>query len=115
VQALLRRESVLTYADRFHGGGDPLRFVVDREQPSRGGALVVRSRLLRDGEGDVSLDYVLQDSAGRWRIVNVLAQGVSDLSLKRAQYAAVIRDEGVDALLARLEERLAALEAGGGS
>lgn len=115
LQALLRRESVYTYADRFHGGGDRVRFVVDEEQPSRGGRLLVRTRLVRDGEEPVSLDYVIQDAAGRWRIVNVLAQGVSDLSLKRAQYAAVIRDEGVDALLRRLEEQVAQLESGGGS
>ncbi|MBX9929919.1 MAG: ABC transporter substrate-binding protein, partial [Gemmatimonadaceae bacterium] len=34
----------------------------------------------------VTLDYVLHDTAGEWRIINVIAEGVSDLALRSTQY-----------------------------
>ena len=39
--------------------------------------------------------------------MNVVAQGVSDLSLKRADYTAVIKSEGFDSLINRLEKKIA--------
>lgn len=43
------------------------------------------------------------------RIVNVLANGVGDFSLKRAQYTAVIRNNGVRALFQRVEQQVCQL------
>jgi phospholipid transport system substrate-binding protein len=44
---------------------------------------------------------------GRWRIINIIADGVSDLALERAEYSSVIRRYGFNALLAKLKERIA--------
>lgn len=63
---------------------------------------VVQSTLLRPNRDDVPLNYVLQRRQEGWRIVNVIAGGVSDLALRSAQYASVIRNEGMVALLQRL-------------
>ena len=38
--------------------------------------------------------------------MNVVAKGVSDLSLKRAEYTAVIDSEGFDSLLNRLRGKV---------
>jgi len=62
----------------------------------------------------VQLDYVLQEEAGRWRIVNVVANGVSDLSLKRADYGSIMKKQGFDLLVEKLEAQVAALGKGGG-
>ena len=59
-----------------------------------------------DGE-EIPLNYMLRESDTEWKIVNVVAQGVSDLSLKRADYTAVIKSEGFDALVSRLREKTA--------
>ena len=103
---LIRRESTLTYAQRFAPPGNGLRFVTEEAQPARGGRTVVRTRLERPSDPPVSLDYVLHETPQGMRIVNVLADGVSDLSLKRAQYAAVIRRDGVAELIRRIEEQV---------
>lgn len=105
-RTLLERLSAVTYADNFKSNEDAPRFVTVSEQAARGERVVVRTRLERDGEQPVSLDYVLHDTAHGPRIVNVLAEGVSDLSLKRAQYTAVIRTDGVDGLLERIEAQV---------
>lgn len=116
-RGLMERLSAVTYADRFDARGSNERFVTVTEQPARGGRVVVRTHLERDGAPPVALDYVLGETGGHWRIINVLADGVSDLSLKRAEYAAVMRSGGVDTLLERVEEQVRDLtrraEAGG--
>ena len=111
LQALLTELSVLTYASRFTSRDHRERFVLRESRPGRRGRMVVRTLLERDNGDPVSLDYVLQSAGDGYRIVNVLAEGVSDLSLKRAQYAAVIRDHGVDGLLERIREQVRRLRA----
>jgi phospholipid transport system substrate-binding protein len=41
----------------------------------------------------------------------VIAEGVSDLALKRSEYGAVIGKEGIDALIAKLEAKIASYAA----
>lgn len=101
-QELMQRLSVNTYAARFSEAKNAEHFVIASEQTARGGRLLVRTRLERDNDRPVSLDYVLQGTGADLRIVNVLAEGVSDLSLRRAEFAAVIRDHGVSDLRQRL-------------
>lgn len=108
-RALLEQMSAVTYADNFKPQRDAPRFVTVAEQPARGERVVVRTRLERSSGEPVSLDYVVQHTPAGPRIVNVLAEGVSDLSLKRAQYAAVIRTDGVMGLLERIETQVTEL------
>lgn len=105
-ERVLEDLSTVTYADRFSADGTQIQFVVVSQRAERGGRILVRTELQRPREASVALDYVLQDSGRGLRIVNVLADGVSELSLKRSQYSAVIRDNGVAALLERVEHQL---------
>ena len=47
---------------------------------------VIETSLINPGDTITKLKYVLYKRKERWFIVNVVAQGVSDLSLKRADY-----------------------------
>ena len=99
------RLSVATYAGRFNDYAGE-RFATVSEQPLRRGRVLVRSEL-RESDGEVvPLDYILHQVDGEWRIVNVIAEGVSDLSLKRAEYTAVMQQDGFDELMARLEGQI---------
>jgi len=91
---------VATYADRFDAyKGQAFRVVGVREVKK---GIVVRSELLpRDGE-PVKLDYFFRDG----KVFNVAADGVSDLSLRRADYSRVIKDRGFDALISHLREKV---------
>jgi phospholipid transport system substrate-binding protein len=102
------RLSVATYATNFSSYSGE-KFITGTSEESRG-AQIVRT-MLEQSDGDrVSLNYMLRESHGKWRIINVVAQGVSDLSLKRAEYTAVIQSEGFDSLSERLHGKLRELE-----
>ncbi|GAB4284264.1 MAG: ABC transporter substrate-binding protein [Deferrisomatales bacterium] len=98
------RFSVALYAARFDGYSGERFEVLSLEDLSRGRALV-RTRLLRPGRDPVHLDYVLRPAEGGWKIVNVVAEGVSDLSLKRAEYTSILEKEGFRGLLERVREK----------
>ncbi|MEM9621752.1 MAG: ABC transporter substrate-binding protein [Pseudomonadota bacterium] len=98
---LLGELIVATYADRFATYNNQ-RFVIDEVKPVRSGAVVV-SRLVRANDDDVTLDYYLR----RGQVFNVVADGVSDLSLRRADYNSIVKQEGFDGLMAHLHRQLA--------
>ncbi len=103
--------SVTTYAARFDGySGQSFEVGETIEQP-RGGALV-RNRLFKsDGEA-VSIDYLLRDFDGRWRIVDVFLDGsISEIATKRSEYTSILDQDGLEGLLARIHEKTAELAA----
>lgn len=102
--------SAATYATNFSGFSGERFETVDTEE-SRG-SVIVRTVLVKSDGEEISLNYMLRKSDTGWRIVNVVAQGVSDLSLKRADYTAVIKSEGFDSLVDRLREKTAGMKQG---
>ncbi len=108
------RLTVATYANRFDGY-DGERFVTRASRDLGEDRAVVRTEIVgSDGEA-TRLDYLLERRGDGWRIVNVIADGVSDLALKRAEYSRIIRREGFETLIARLEAQIADYAAEAGS
>lgn len=101
--------SAATYADNFDGYAGEI-FTTLSEEVKKNAALVKTQIVKSDGKA-VSLNYVLNQRDGKWRIVNVIADGVSDLALKRSEYGAVIAKEGIDALIAKLNAKIASYAA----
>jgi len=97
--------SVATYATNF-AGFDGERFVTLGNEAAAGRS-IIRTELIQADDDKVDLNYLLHERDGAWRIVNVIAQGVSDLALKRAEYTAVIKAEGIDSLIERLAQKVA--------
>ncbi len=97
---LLGELIVATYADRFDDFSGQ-RFVTDEVKAASSGWVVV-TRLLRQNDEPVTLDYYLR----RNRVFNVVADGVSDLSLRRADYNSIVKQEGFDSLLAHIHAKL---------
>lgn len=97
--------SASTYAENFDEfGGEKFE---TRAAERKKNAEVVRTVLLSPDGDEVSLNYLLARQGEEWRIVNVIAEGVSDISLKRTEYAAVIGQEGVGGLIAKLRGKVA--------
>jgi len=101
------RWTVAHYAARFNSYSGQTFEVVSAE-PARRERQLVRTVLEpTGGSGDaVTLDYLLHEVEADWRIINVIANGVSDLSLKRADYGAVMKTSGYDGLLERLNNQI---------
>jgi phospholipid transport system substrate-binding protein len=67
----------------------------------------VRTRLIEpQGEG-VQLNYRLRPENGAWKIIDVYLNGtVSELALRRSEYASLINREGWHAVIAALDQRI---------
>ncbi len=93
-----------TYADqfaRFHGEA----FTTLNTQDLPDGTRLVHAVLKPGGGASVTFDYVLRE-AGGWRIVNVIADGVSDLALRSTQYDRAYKAGGFDGLLKLLQTQI---------
>jgi len=97
--------SIATYAANFDSYSGE-RFKMFPEKEVDGGRILVQSQLIKSEGGQVQLDYLLHRTAGQWRIVNIIAEGVSDLALKRADYSAFLKSNGFEALLKKLNEKI---------
>lgn len=105
--------TIANYAARFNGYTNE-RFVTVSSEEARKGREVVRTVLEvnNDRADDVTLDYLLRQTGSKWRIINVIAKGVSDLSLKRADYGAVIKAQGFNSLVEKLNQQISEFESG---
>jgi phospholipid transport system substrate-binding protein len=105
------RLSVMTYATRFKAVGADTFRAVTPGTPDASGRVQVTTAVARVSQPDVSLTYLLQQDAMGWRIINIIADGVSDLALKRAEYQRVFAKGGLEGLLAELDAQTENLRA----
>lgn len=103
---LLEELIVATYADRFESYNDQIFHHVSTEPARRG--WVVKTELEKSDGSRVTMDYYFRDG----KVFNVVADGVSDLSLRRADYNSIIKNEGYDQLLAHIRENIVEHRAG---
>lgn len=97
--------SVSAYAHNFKDfSGESFSFVSE-EETGRGG-VVIHTNLKIPGEKDVKFDYMMKKKDDGWQIINIIADGVSDLALKRSDYTSVLNREGFDKLIAKINEKI---------
>ena len=106
---LFRRLTVATYVGRFDAFDDQ-SFRTLQTRALREDRYLVKTAIEAPGADPVSLDYLVQQTGAGWKIISVIAAGVNDLSLKRAEYGGLIRDRGYPALVGSLEEKIRALQ-----
>tara|TARA_Y100001968_G_C19178106_1_gene629007 strand:+ start:82 stop:684 length:603 start_codon:yes stop_codon:yes gene_type:complete len=75
------------------------------EKKIRKNKAVIETSLISSDESITKLKYVLYKKEERWFIVNVVARGVSDLSLKRADYMRFLESNSLGNLAKKLNAR----------
>lgn len=108
---LFNRLSISTYASRFDSYNGE-RFVEISREELKKGRLIIKTELQSPQEDPVFLNYLMHERDGKWYIISVIANGVNDLSLKRAEYAAVIKDKGFEGLVEDIESKIRDMEEG---
>lgn len=103
--AIFNRLSISTYASRFDSYSDESFKTLGVEEMKKGRQLVT-SELASGNKKPVKFEYLLQQNGGRWYIISVIADGVNDLALKRAEYATIINDKGFDGLINEMEKKI---------
>ena len=81
-----------TYAARFKEFKDQ-RFEINESISLRKNRHAVKTQLFA-GEAAVSLEYHLQNKDSAWQIYDIVANGVSDLNLKRSAYGKTLAEIG---------------------
>ncbi len=101
------RMSIGTFAARFDGFGGE-RFEVTGEEPGPRDTVLVRNKLIKgDGEA-IEINYLTKRFEERWRVVDVyLDSKFSELAIRRSEYTAILDSDGFDALIRRIEDKLA--------
>jgi phospholipid transport system substrate-binding protein len=94
--AALTRHSAVNLAKNFVSYNGE-KFAIDPKTVDRGASRIVKVRI-----GSDTLLYVMRKSAAGWKIVDVVAQGVSQLAVQRSDAAAAVAAEGAGGLARRL-------------
>ena len=101
--AAYTRFTVANYAHNFHDF-DGQKFEIDDNVLSRGDDKVVRTRVIPAHDVPVSLLYRMHQVDGTWKVIDVISDGVSQLALRRSDFAVAIAAGGAPALIAHLNK-----------
>jgi len=92
------------YADRFDSyAGQKLQVI--GEQPAVAG-IMVRSQIVKaDGE-PVKVDYMMRHYGDSWLIWDIYLDGaISEVATRRSEFAAILKSQGIDGLIAALNRK----------
>jgi len=97
--------SISTYAGWFKEyNGEHFKFIDQKTMPRK--YVLVRSQLIQSNGDTVSFDYLLRQDKKDWRIINILADGVSDLALKRVEYRSILGQKGFKVFINMLKKKI---------
>ncbi len=111
--ALFKRYLIVTYQGNIDAyGGETVEISGGREEAR--GDYTVMTQIKRQGAEDIAVDYRLRRIAdGSWRIIDVIAEGISLVSNLRSQFQEVVSRRGPEGLLGALREKTADRPASG--
>ena len=92
------------YADQIVAHGDRIDYLPSRYRPGDRKAMVSASLNL-EGNKPVQVQYLLLRVGERWKIYDIRIEGISLAITYRTSFNAEIQRNGIDGLIARLEER----------
>jgi phospholipid transport system substrate-binding protein len=92
------------YADRFDSY-DGQKLEVTSEQPAPSGVMV-RSQIIKSNGELVKVDYMMRRSGDTWLISDIYLDGaISEVATRRSEFAAILRNDGIDGLIAALNRK----------
>jgi phospholipid transport system substrate-binding protein len=92
------------YADRFDGyAGQKLE--VTGEQPN-GTGVMVKSQIIKANGDPVQVDYMMRRNGEAWLISDIYLDGaISEVATRRSEFAAILKSDGIDGLIAALNRK----------
>ena len=92
-----------SYMNRLEGYADEkMTFVSEAVD---GGYATVKSKVLTQRRTETAVDYRLHIRDGRWRVYDVLIDGVSFVSTSRSQFDRIITAESYETLVSKLRQK----------
>jgi phospholipid transport system substrate-binding protein len=96
------RMTTATYASRFDGfSGEQFEILQTADQPN--GDKIVKTSIVQSDGKTVPLNYLMRKTGTEWRIIDVYLDGtISELANRRAEFGAILKSGGPDALVGSL-------------
>jgi phospholipid transport system substrate-binding protein len=95
------RLSVASYAHNFTAYGGE-RFEIEPGVEARGSDKIVQTRLIPAHGAAVNLTYRMRQTGGDWKIIDVSYDAISQLTMRRSDFAAPLAAGGAKGLVAHL-------------
>lgn len=103
---LFRKYLVATYGDNIENYAGETVEVLSGRKEARDDYTVMTKIARGGGQADLLVDYRLRKSpSGEWKIIDVIAEGISMVANLRSQFQEVITQGGAEALLGKLREK----------
>ena len=92
------------YADRFDSYAGQKLQVTDEQTAAAG--VIVHSQIVKANGEPVTVDYLMHKNGDTWLISDVYLDGaISEVATRRSEFAAILRNEGIDGLIAALNRK----------
>lgn len=106
-EVLLARLIRENYLRRLRSDGAHRVDYLGAEVRSRGTVVMTSVAFDRDGKPQtVTVDYLMHEIDGRWQVRDIITDGVSLARNYKFEFNQVLKQDGIDGLIARLEARL---------
>ena len=102
--------SIGTYASRFSNYSGQ-KFLNQGFRKGPQDTILVDTIIYNPTAADVPITYVTREIQGSWRIIDILlASGISEIAVRRAEYRRLLQSDGVEGLISGITEKLEGLE-----
>jgi phospholipid transport system substrate-binding protein len=101
--AAFTRLTIASYVHNFHEFAGE-KFDIDDNILNRGADKIVQTKLISPHDAPASLVYRMRESGGTWKIIDVVYDGISELTMRRSDFAAAIASGGAPVLIAHLKD-----------
>jgi phospholipid transport system substrate-binding protein len=110
VETAFERYITAVYAERFDAySGEQL--LVGGEVPNAAG-LIVQTRIVKSNGEPVGINYLMRREGAGWEIADVYLDGtISELAIRRSEFAEILRGRGIGGLIAALNRKANMLSA----
>ena len=92
------------YADRFDSYAGQKLEVTGEQSASSG--VMVRSQIIKASGEPVKVDYMMRRNGESWLISDIYLDGaISEVATRRSEFSGILKNEGVDGLIAALNRK----------
>jgi phospholipid transport system substrate-binding protein len=103
-ETLLHRYLTTTYGHQIDNYANETVSVTGGREEARGD-YTVQTKIKRTTGQDLSVEYRLRKVGDRWRLIDVIGEGISLVSNLRSQFGEILNDGGPEKLLKVLRDK----------
>lgn len=98
---------LMNYTSNFENFADSRFEMVKSQEGNSSDEYIVSMLLKRKNQEDISVDYRLKEAKnGKYKVIDIVAEGVSLLTSQRSEFTSVVSRNGLDYLIEQLDSKV---------